>query len=131
MQHHQVHRPGVDNQGRISAGLNLQSLLHPANGFSHPSRVMADPDLTLAEKRAILASWASDAWSVESGPGVRHQAGQAQVEPDEILEALRMLDQQAGKIRVPRYRRILADRRPGVFGRRPKDRRAHETPANP
>ena len=28
--------------------------------FGHPSEVVEDPDLTLNEKRAILASWASD-----------------------------------------------------------------------
>jgi hypothetical protein len=40
---------------------DLDQLLHPALAFSHPSEVVTDPDLTLNEKRAILASWASDA----------------------------------------------------------------------
>ena len=42
------------------------ALLHPAQAFSHPSDVVNDPDLTLNEKRAILASWASDACAVDS-----------------------------------------------------------------
>ena len=36
----------------------LDELLHPAQAFSHPSEVVNDPDLTLNEKRDILASWA-------------------------------------------------------------------------
>ncbi len=31
-------------------------LLHPASAFGHPSEVVDDPDLTINEKRAILAS---------------------------------------------------------------------------
>jgi hypothetical protein len=33
--------------------------------------VLKDPDLTLNEKRAILASWASDACAVEAAPALR------------------------------------------------------------
>ena len=46
---------------RSDDGFELDSLLHPAQAFEHPSHVVNDPDLTLNEKRAILASWASDA----------------------------------------------------------------------
>ena len=48
----------------------LDDLLHPAQAFSHPSDVVNDPDLTLNEKRAILASWASDACAVGSTPAL-------------------------------------------------------------
>ena len=37
---------------------DLDDLLHPAQAFEHPRSVVEDPDLTLNEKRAILASWA-------------------------------------------------------------------------
>ena len=37
-------------------GFDLNELLHPAQAFRHPSDVVSDPDLTLNEKRAILAS---------------------------------------------------------------------------
>jgi hypothetical protein len=37
-------------------GLDLDDLLHPTQAFAHPSDVVSDPDLTLNEKRAILAS---------------------------------------------------------------------------
>jgi hypothetical protein len=39
---------------------DFNALLHPGTVFSHPRDVVADPKLSLAEKRAILASWASD-----------------------------------------------------------------------
>jgi len=39
-------------------GFDLEELLHPAQAFERPSEVVNDPDLTLNEKRAILASWA-------------------------------------------------------------------------
>ena len=35
---------------------NLDDLLHPAQAFDHPRDVVNDHDLTLNEKRAILAS---------------------------------------------------------------------------
>ena len=72
---------------------DLHALLHPAQAFAHPDDVVADPDLTLNEKRAILASWASDACAVEAAPSLRQVPGtQATVTVDEVLEALRMLD---------------------------------------
>jgi hypothetical protein len=42
---------------RSDSTFDLDELLHPANAFGHPSEVVNDPDLTLNEKRAILASW--------------------------------------------------------------------------
>jgi len=39
---------------------DLDALLHPSQAFGHPSEVVSHPDLTVNEKRAILASWASD-----------------------------------------------------------------------
>jgi len=76
--------------------LDLDALLHPMQAFEHPRKVVADPDLTLNEKRAILASWASDACAVEAAPALRCIPGGARaVEVDEILEALRELDKLA------------------------------------
>jgi len=40
---------------------DLTALLHPAQAFAKPMDVVSDLDLTLSEKRAILAAWASDA----------------------------------------------------------------------
>ena len=75
---------------------DLNELLHPAQAFSHPSEVVADPDLTLNEKRAILASWASDACAVASAPALREAGpGRPLVEFDDVMDALRSLDTQA------------------------------------
>jgi hypothetical protein len=49
----------------------LDHLLHPAQAFRTPMDVVADPDMTVQEKRAILASWASDACAVEAAPDLR------------------------------------------------------------
>lgn len=76
--------------------LDLDDLLHPAQAFEHPKEVLADPDLTVNEKRAILASWASDACAVEAAPALRCvPGGRRPVTVDEILEALRTLDREA------------------------------------
>ena len=73
--------------------LELDALLHPAHAFGHPQDVIDDPELTLDEKRAVLASWASDACAVEASPALRRAPGsQRTVSVDDILEALRTLD---------------------------------------
>jgi hypothetical protein len=74
----------------------LDELLHPAQAFNHPSEVVNDPDLTLNEKRAILASWASDACAIEAAPELRTGPP---VRFDDIMEALRTLDKQANSSR--------------------------------
>ena len=72
---------------------DFQALLHPGDVFEHPRDVVAHPDLTLAEKRTILASWASDASAIASCPALRAPAGlKAPVSIDAILEALCDLD---------------------------------------
>jgi hypothetical protein len=38
---------------------DLNAILHPASVFDHPRDVVADPTISIGEKRAILASWAS------------------------------------------------------------------------
>jgi hypothetical protein len=76
--------------------LDLDQLLHPAQAFEDPKQVVEDPDLTLNEKRAILASWASDACAVEATPALRHPPGVLRaITIDDVLEALRTLDRQA------------------------------------
>ena len=98
---------------------DLDTLLHPAGAFAHPADVVHDPDLTLNEKRAILASWASDACAVEAAPVLRKAPGAARpVSFDDVMDALRLLDRQPGDYQPPpRYRRVLSNRVPGVFGR--------------
>jgi len=72
---------------------DFQMLLHPGTVFEHPNDVVSRSDLTLAEKRAILASWASDASAIASSPALRAPKGlKAPVSIDSILEALCELD---------------------------------------
>jgi hypothetical protein len=46
---------GEDFERNNEDAFDLNDLLHPAQAFSHPADVVNDPDLTLNEKRAILA----------------------------------------------------------------------------
>jgi len=72
---------------------DLNAILHPGSVFDHPRDVLADITLSRAEKRAILASWASDAAAVTSCPSLRAIPGARRaVSIDEILEALSSLD---------------------------------------
>ncbi len=89
---------------RMDDNFSLDELLHPANAFRHPSEVVNDPDLTLNEKRAILASWASDACAIEAAPELRARPQGAPVRFEDIMDALRTLDKQANG---DKYRRVL------------------------
>jgi hypothetical protein len=66
--------------------------------------VVNDPDLTLSEKRAILASWASDACAIEAAPNLRSAPTGRVVRFDEIMEALRTLDKE---VNGDKYRRAI------------------------
>jgi hypothetical protein len=92
---------------RTRDDFDFDDLLHPAQAFGHPSEVLNDPDLSLNEKRAILASWASDACAIEAAPELRSNPRGTLVRFDEIMEALRTLDRQ---VNDHRYRRVLHQR---------------------
>jgi hypothetical protein len=85
---------------------DLNAILQPGTVFKHPQDVLADATLSRAEKRAILASWASDAAAVTSCPGLRAiPRANSIVLIDDILEALSAADatrRQAGQIEVER-----------------------------
>lgn len=94
-------------------GWDPSDLLHPAHAFEHPARVVDDPDLTLNEKRAILASWASDACAPESAPSLRSAPdGKKPVPFDDVMEALRALDKQSRELGSA-CRRARAAQSPG------------------
>jgi hypothetical protein len=99
---------------RPNADFELDELLHPAQAFDHPSEVVNDPDLSLNEKRAILASWASDACAIEAAPELRASPRGTPVRFDDIMDALRTLDKQANG---HRYRSVQS---PRLFGRNRK-----------
>jgi len=73
--------------------IDLNAILHPGSVYDHPRDVVADTTLSTGEKRAILASWASDAAAVTSNPALRELAGSHRIVTiDEVLEALCELD---------------------------------------
>jgi hypothetical protein len=79
----------------LDDNVDLDTLLYPSQLFEHPSDVVNDPDLSLNEKRAILASWASDACAVEAAPTLRKNPRGRAISFDQIMDALRLLDKQA------------------------------------
>jgi hypothetical protein len=84
-------RPTTASEGNV---FDINYLLHPGTVFNHPRDVVGSPDLSLAEKRAILASWASDAAAISSCPALRVPEGlKHPVSIDEVLEALQSLDE--------------------------------------
>lgn len=95
---------------RSSAVDPFEAFIAPGDVFRHPREVLTYPGLSLAEKRAILASWASDAHAVQSCPALRCLPG-CRAEPvsvDAVLAALQALDgepvappSEAGKLRRP------------------------------
>jgi hypothetical protein len=90
------HPSGMATASRSAT--DMDALFHPARAFDHPDEVVENPDLTLNEKRAILASWASDACAVDAAPALRRPPGSKRaVKVDEIFEALRTLDKLAGE----------------------------------
>ena len=75
-----------------------EALIEPGRIFAHSDDVLTEPGLSHAEKRIILASWASDACAVESAPALRHCPGLpgSWVTLDAVLAALRALDPASG-----------------------------------
>lgn len=105
-----------DQSQDVDDGWDLNDLLHPAQAFENPAAVVNDPDLTVNEKRAILASWASDACAIEAAPALRAGPQGSVVRFDDIMDALRTLDKHANG---DRYRRVL--RRKRIFRRSPRE----------
>jgi hypothetical protein len=73
------------NAGTTSPGSILQVLGCPDGVLNHPR-------MSAAEKRAVLASWASDAHAVPDVPSLRQLDDGCVVEVDEIFRALKTLD---------------------------------------
>ena len=84
---------------------DLDRLLHPAGAFRTPMEVVNDPDMTVQEKRAILASWASDVCAVEAAPELRQPPAAPIVRFDEIMDALKRLDGDAAN--KPTYSKFI------------------------
>ena len=71
---------------------DLSALADRARVLGHPDDVLSASELTTAEKRELLAAWASDAHAVRDAPNLRQLDSGAVVSVDEVLGALRALD---------------------------------------
>jgi len=68
------------------------ALFHPAAHYDSPDDVLNDRQLSDAEKRIVLSSWASDIYAVESCPALRDIPGIGHsIRLADILSALRRL----------------------------------------
>ncbi|KAA3449394.1 hypothetical protein C7I87_17810 [Mesorhizobium sp. SARCC-RB16n] len=76
-------------------------------------------EMTIGEKRALLAFWASDANAVPDNPTLRQLESGAIAQVSEILRALRSLDE----VRRKPPARAPVDRSPSSSRRRSKTRR--------
>lgn len=129
----------IERSPQTDAGrcLTFSMYATPAAVFSHPREVLNDDGLTSAEKRAILASWVSDARAVENAPELRQLEGGAVVRLDEVMQALRDLDSgrsALGPSRLPAWHMRVARRRRAPLaywlGRR-TDRNRHDDDDDP
>ena len=91
--------------GRTSV-LEQELAANLGRAYAVPQHVLDDAQLTIEQKRTILAGWASDAYAVENYPALRRLPGSERpVSIDEILEALRSLDRQVGEFVISEPRR--------------------------
>jgi hypothetical protein len=88
---------------------------HAAPIHTEPDDVVNDATLTSAQKRALLASWISDARAVQNAPALRRLDSGAIVEVDAIRRALSLLDESAPARRESRDRPRPATRQTGVI----------------
>jgi hypothetical protein len=71
--------------------------------FHHSIEVLDHPGLTVSERRATLADWASDVHAVENAPWLRQLENGARIAVSEILSALRSLDDRPPAAAVRRH----------------------------
>ncbi len=70
------------------------AVLMPGMQLQRPIDVLRSPSLSVDDKRAILAAWASEFYAVDSKPAFRRLPGMNEpVSIDEIQSALKELDE--------------------------------------
>lgn len=86
-------RPTCGPDCSASQELTAQAgLPESVSALMRPADVVSAPGLTETEKRAVLASWISDARTVLNAPALRKLENGAVVRVDDILHALKSLD---------------------------------------
>lgn len=83
------------------ASRNTEQAGLPPNVLGSPEDVQNDPNLTNQEKRAVLASWASDANAVPHLPTLRQLPDGSIVRLSDILHALKALDGRGSAVQNP------------------------------
>jgi len=119
-------RVSDDQNGAIHQTMDANRLI-----FVHPEEVTDASGLTRAEKREILAAWASDQHAVEGAPRLRQLESGAIVPLDQILAALQSLDSERTApvaLRLAGLRRL---RRRRAGARAWRDRRPDDDPPPP
>jgi hypothetical protein len=101
--------------------IELKNLLRNNRRFAFPHEVVEDPSLSVAEKRAILSEWASDASAIESFPTLRLLPGTSfPVTFSAVMDARDQLDRKNVESFQteddPMHRLVIAD-----FARRRRD----------
>jgi hypothetical protein len=65
--------------------------------LQRPIDVVREPALSVDDKRAILAAWASDFYAIDSKPALRQVPGTPEpISIDEVQSALKELDRRYG-----------------------------------
>jgi len=101
--------------------IELKNVLKNNRRFAFPHEVVEDPSLSVAEKRAILSEWASDASAIESFPTLRLLPGTSfPVTFSAVMDAREQLDRKFARsfdeTDDPVQRLVVAD-----FARRRRD----------
>jgi hypothetical protein len=76
----------------VAATTDAMNSLDPMGKMGSPEDILAEATMSIEEKRALLASWASDAHAVPDMPMYRQLDDGSLVTVDEILRALKALD---------------------------------------
>lgn len=105
-------------------------------GVGHPDEVLEDPRLSTKAKRALLASWASDANAVPHVPTLRQLPDGSIVNFDDILRALKSLDELEGSEALeesdsPKWQRSFKRRRASIFRKWPWKHRGPDDDDDP
>ena len=91
--------------------LGLTSPIRTGVFLTRPMSVVLDPTITVEEKRALLASWASDARAVANRPELRQLDDGSLIQIDDITRALKELDVVPASPSVPGLRSRPSPRR--------------------
>jgi hypothetical protein len=89
---HNMLQQAVQNAMAVGPTVLLQGMQ-----LQRPIDVVKSPALSVDDKRAILAAWASDFYAVESKPSLRQLPGTPEpVSIDDVHSALKELDRRYG-----------------------------------